>query len=111
MGHGSHINCIFSPFFHLFKTLRGSFNGRIEIQSVLLSFVHPLDGGKSEPSMVGDDPDGKKEHDEGGDGVDNEHKGEAGELEHHGVEAGVDPAAEHGNGQADAASKGPGVGY
>ena len=58
--------------------------------------------------MVGDDPDGKKKHDEGGDGVDNEHRGEAGEPHHHGVEAGVDAAAEHGNGEAEAASKGPG---
>ena len=81
----------------------------IEILWVFLSLVHPLDGRKSEPSVVGDDPDGEKKHDEGGDGVDDEHKGEAGELEHHGVEAGVDPAAEQGNGQADAASKGPGV--
>ena len=58
--------------------------------------------------MVGDDPDGEKKHDKGGDGVGNEHKGEAGELDHHGVEAGVDPAAEHRYGQAEAASKGPG---
>ena len=58
--------------------------------------------------MVGDDPDGEKKHDEGGDGVDNEDEGEAGEPDHHGVEAGVDPAAEHRNGQAEATSKGPG---
>ena len=58
--------------------------------------------------MVGDHPDGQKKHDEGGNGVDHEHEGEAGELDHHGVEAGVDPAAEHRYGQAEAASKGPG---
>ena len=84
--------------------------GRIEIQSVFLSLIHPLDGRKSEPSVVGYDPDSKKKHDKGGNGVDHEHTGEAGELDHHGVEAGVDPAAEHRNGQAEAASKGPGVG-
>ena len=76
--------------------------------SVFLSLVHPLDGCKSEPSVVGYDPDGEKKHDEGGDGVDNEHEGEAGELDHHGVQAGVDPAAEHRNGQAEAAPKRPG---
>ena len=75
---------------------------------VFLSFIHPLNGGKSETSMVRDHPDGQKKHGKGGNGVDNEHEGKAGELDHHGVEAGVDPAAEHCNGQAEAASKGPG---
>ena len=58
--------------------------------------------------MVRDHPDGQEKHDEGGDGVDDEHDGEAGELDHHGVEAGVDPAAEHCYRQAETASKGPG---
>ena len=58
--------------------------------------------------MVRDHPDSQKKHGKGGDGIDNEHEGKAGELDHHGVEAGVDPAAEHCNGQADAASQGPG---
>ena len=58
--------------------------------------------------MVGDHLDGQEEHDKGGDGVDDEHDGEAGQLDHHGVEAGVDPAADHRYGQAEAAAKGPG---
>ena len=48
--------------------------------------------------MVWDDPDGNKKHGEGGNSVDDEHKGEAGEVEQHRVEAGVDAAREHRNG-------------
>ena len=60
--------------------------------------------------MVWDDPDGNKKHGEGGNSVDDEHKGEAGQVEQHRVEAGVDAAREHRNGQAEAATKGPGGG-
>ena len=58
--------------------------------------------------MIRDHPDGQKKHDKGGYGINDEHDGEAGQLDHHGVEAGVDPAAEHRYGQAETASKGPG---
>ena len=51
--------------------------------------------------MVRDDPDCEEKQEKGDDGVDTEHEREASQPEQHGVEAGVDTSAKHGNGEGE----------
>ena len=57
--------------------------------------------------MIWDDPDCEEKHDKGGAGVDGEDHREASQPEQHGVEAGVDCGADHGDGEHQAAAEGP----
>ena len=55
--------------------------------------------------MIRDDPDCEEKHDKGGAGIDGEDQREAGQPEQHGVEAGVDRGADHGDGEYQAAAQ------